>query len=139
MSAPEVKKEYMSHAKVMETMGSATSPVFRGKDKASDSEKSTIKLFDLDFGSPKSSFASSSQKRKQSEPVTCELVFPGVVSLQNDLKAATAIGSRLLARAVLDHLVGLHPYELVELFSNGSILVGDSIPELLPQLVLKFV
>lgn len=65
-AAPKVKKEYLSHAKVMENMGSAKSLAFRGKSKAGDLGKLVVEPIELDFGSPKSSSTSRSHKRKRS-------------------------------------------------------------------------
>lgn len=62
--APKVKKEFLAYAKVMKKMGSAKSPVVRGKGKARNWGKSTAGLIDLCFSSPKSSSTSWSQKRK---------------------------------------------------------------------------
>ncbi|GMN58685.1 hypothetical protein TIFTF001_027772 [Ficus carica] len=116
MSTLKVKKEYISHAKVMEKMGSAKSPIFRGKGKAGDLGKSVVEPIDLDFGSSKFSSTSRSQKRKWSKPVTCDLVLPDSVSLQNDLRAIATSGLGLLTQADLDHFLGVHPQELVDSF-----------------------
>lgn len=43
------------------------------------------------------------------------------VSLQNDLEAASTLGSGLLTQADLDMLLSIDPNELVMSFSSGSI------------------
>lgn len=59
-ACPQSKKEYMSHAKLMEKIWSAKSLALRGKGKAGDLGKSVVKPIDLDLGFPKSSSTSRS-------------------------------------------------------------------------------
>ncbi|GMN61788.1 hypothetical protein TIFTF001_030867 [Ficus carica] len=77
-----------------------------------------------EFGYPKSSSTSRSQKRKRSESEIWKLMLADSVSLQNDLKSTAAVGLGLLTQTDLYCLFSQPLCQLVDSFSDGSVQCG---------------